>query len=1560
MKTPQTIFCALIALFIATLSFGQPTGPLNGSYTIGTNSFPANDFETIGAACEYVNTNGVSGPVWFAIMPGVYTDPIDLHSVQGTSTTNTITFQPAGDSLAVTIKSTAFDTDLVRYGARIDHTSNVIIRNLNFAGAAYGTMVVMENGSSNIKILFNNLYGTDPTSGYDGYNSEVGVSIRGSQQPSNIIVRGNNINGFATGIFVSVQSLLLDSEISRNHIDKFSTTGIYFQGTSSNCRVVDNRINANMPAFGPNPVVPSGYGAQIAGTFNTFEFSGNEIKGNFMYGVMLQYIGSKHSPNSYITNNMIAGGSETLIGLAVDYSYNVHVYYNSVQIGSDGPVTYATEFTQDSMMWVLNNIFVANKGVPVTVDQRLFGQNFETYFDFNNYYNHGDVLMQGPDYPASVATLADWQQKTGWDLHSLNIDPEFVGADDLHTRNPLLDALAADVAYPTDDIDKEERAEFPDIGADETFLVAADAGVQEIFTNDLCSKTSDVHVKVRNHSFNNLTGVTIKWSVNGVAQTPKSWTGNLAKGQISDLISAGSFNFVANTSYTIVVQTENPNGTADLYTVNDAKTSSNVFTSISGTYTIGQGGHFATIKQATDLLSSRGVCGPTTFNIKDGTYDERLVLNRVPGTGPDSRIVFQSLSRDKSKVTITYSGAEQGQDYVLEMDSIGFITLRDLSIKTSNAFSTAILFQDVIQKVMIDNCYFYSPNTNRNSLLRSDMAYFSGITIKNSKLEGGDANVRLDSTYPIPSSLTAGLDSVYSNEFVDFRSIGLYLNSYFRVYVDGNKVSSSIQNTFSTGMIINNEGGGQIINNKVQAISNGIDVGGCNNTIANNFITVAESSTSNGPSIGLTTPLCVQTSVLYNSILIRNKQSSSMGLSIGNESELSGTVRNNIVMIDGPGVPVKLSGPIVNHFVCDNNDLLTKGDVMVLKDANSYATLVDWTTATHYDSHSISRDPNFVSASDLHIQNKYLTGRGAPVSISSDIDGEYRHPLYPTIGADEFGVPVLYDIAVSSIDDSFICDNTKPLRVTFINNGILPITSFKFNLNVNGVDQPMNSPGIESLEPEQEIPFTLSSFQTGVAYDIEIVDMKMEVSEIDDEDPTNNNLPMSFTLHKPVDLGPASIGTCSGSEVVLDAGAGYDIYQWSTSAETQTINVDEADDYSVTVKDENGCASSDHITLIVYLTDPVVASSDGNLVVCDGHPVTLTASPFSENAQITWYLDDDVVANDGETFSPSAAGHYSIRMELDGCDFISNDVLVKKGEAPAKPTIDGRPDVCEGEVAILSGPIEATAWIWSTSETTMSIHVSTATTVTLNVKNTDGCISPVSDPVATTIYTLPKIPVIVVNGGTEFCSGSSATLTASSSFGYSWSNSSTGQTISVTEAGTYSVRAFDSNGCFSPPSVEVTIKVDPLPIAEITVDNDKLTSSEGESYKWTYNDTEDLTQSTRTIHPTKSGNYKVTVFAGNCSATSDNVAYIVNGLFDSGKWKVYPNPASSKMTITGSDVSNVKVTMEDAVGRSFIPRMITISSEGISIDVAELSPGVYLLKVDKGNEIIRGKVIVTR
>ena len=78
------------------------------------------------------------------------------------------------------------------------------------------------------------------------------------------------------------------------------------------------------------------------------------------------------------------------------------------------------------------------------------------------------------------------------------------------------------------------------------------------------------------------------------------------------------------------------------------------------------------------------------------------------------------------------------------------------------------------------------------------------------------------------------------------------------------------------------------------------------------------------------------------------------------------------------------------------------------------STLSEWQTLMALDSNSISADPNFVSVTDLHINDPSPVGvAGIEIpEITQDFDGDTRKTPHPDIGADEYIFPLVgsYDI----------------------------------------------------------------------------------------------------------------------------------------------------------------------------------------------------------------------------------------------------------------------------------------------------------------------------------------------------------------------------------------------------------------------------------------------------------------------------------------------------------------------------------------------------------------------
>ncbi len=139
------------------------------------------------------------------------------------------------------------------------------------------------------------------------------------------------------------------------------------------------------------------------------------------------------------------------------------------------------------------------------------------------------------------------------------------------------------------------------------------------------------------------------------------------------------------------------------------------------------------------------------------------------------------------------------------------------------------------------------------------------------------------------------------------------------------------------------------------------------------------------------------------------------------------------------------------------------------------------------------------------------------------------------------------------------------------------------------------------------------------------------------------------------------------------------------------------------------------------------------------------------------------------------------------------------------------------------------------------------------------------------------------SGPLTFCPGGNVVLTASSGASYVWSpGNQTTQSITVTSAGSYSVKVTQSNGC-SAISVPLSVSVSSAATATITPGGPTtfcsggsviLTANSGTSYLWTPGGA-----TTQSITASNSGSYTVKVtYSGGCSQTSSPTNVTVNSL----------------------------------------------------------------------------------
>jgi hypothetical protein len=355
--------------------------------------------------------------------------------------------------------------------------------------------------------------------------------------------------------------------------------------------------------------------------------------------------------------------------------------------------------------------------------------------------------------------------------------------------------------------------------------------------------------------------------------------------------------------------------------------------------------------------------------------------------------------------------------------------------------------------------------------------------------------------------------------------------------------------------------------------------------------------------------------------------------------------------------------------------------------------------------------------------------------------------------------------------------------------------------------------------------------------------------------------------------GPTTF--CTGGSVTLTASAGTS-YLWSNWATSQSINVTASGTYTVTVTTASGTAVSAPVTVTVNPQPTATISASGPTTFCAGGSVVLTSSAGSS---YLWSPGNQTT----QSITVTTSGTYNVRVtNSSGCSKVSSNTVVTVNSGPTATITAGGPTTfCTGGSVTLTSSA-GSSYLWSPgNQTTQSISVSSSGTYTVRVTGSNGC-STVSSGTVVSVGSAPPA-TITPSGSTTICSGNTVTLTASSGTSYLWTpGNQTSQSITVSTAGTYSVRVTQSGGCSS-VSPGTTVTVNALPTATITPSGPTtfcsggsvtLTSSSGSAYLWTPGN-----QTSQSITVTTAGTYAVRVTGSNgCTKMSSNTAVTVNAL----------------------------------------------------------------------------------
>lgn len=432
---------------------------------------------------------------------------------------------------------------------------------------------------------------------------------------------------------------------------------------------------------------------------------------------------------------------------------------------------------------------------------------------------------------------------------------------------------------------------------------------------------------------------------------------------------------------------------------------------------------------------------------------------------------------------------------------------------------------------------------------------------------------------------------------------------------------------------------------------------------------------------------------------------------------------------------------------------------------------------------------------------------------------------------------------------------------------------------------------------------------------------------------------------------------CEGGSVTLTSNPAV-AYVWGTGASGRTINVSVSGNYSLLVKDGNGCESAPASVAVKVNPLPAkpVVSSSGVTTFCQGGTVTLTSVPSTAYRWTSGANTQGITINSTGRFAVEVIDENGCRSPL------SDSVRVTVNPLPSKPvvTANGATTFCADKNVELVASSD-NAYRWSTGATTQRITVNTAGSYTVQAVNTFGCNSVPSDPVITAVNPLPSAPLVSASNPVSFCRGGSATLCANAE-SPTWSTNEKLPCITVRESGTYTARVTDQNGCVSPPSAGIKVEALALPskpsIEQIgTFTIEAVGAVVGDDYQWKYNGVVIPNTSARIIKATRSGSYDVsTRITYTAPAPLNQVVCLSEPSqksisipdVDMG---VYPNPNDTGIfrVETREDLADANVRVYMLTGEVVHETKVQVFNERKIIDLSKLPGAPYILEIQTAN-----------
>jgi hypothetical protein len=452
----------------------------------------------------------------------------------------------------------------------------------------------------------------------------------------------------------------------------------------------------------------------------------------------------------------------------------------------------------------------------------------------------------------------------------------------------------------------------------------------------------------------------------------------------------------------------------------------------------------------------------------------------------------------------------------------------------------------------------------------------------------------------------------------------------------------------------------------------------------------------------------------------------------------------------------------------------------------------------------------------------------------------------------------------------------------------------------------------------------------------------------------------------------ACFGDSNGEAMVMATGgtAPYS-FAWINGITTANNTGLAAGTYSVTATDANNCMSMATITITAPTSALSLNIAVDNNVSCNGladGAITANASGGTTPYSFAWSNSQTNAIATG-----LAAGTYTATVtDANNCIVVGAATTITMPSALSISIASTDPTSCGvangTATATVSGGTTAYSFNWNNGSTTAALNGLSAGSYMVTATDANGCMV-----MAAATLTAPNgITVSFPAFSNVSCFGADdATINAdvvggTAPFSFVWNNNSTTQNQSGLAAGTYFVTATDANGCSNSGSLAVGAPAQLTVTTINSIDASCLTCADGTttasstggtgsvSFLWSNGAT------TATIFGLLPNTYTVTVTDANGCSTTTNV--VISGFVavteqTANAIRLFPNPTSSFVTIDGLN-AGARLSVVNALGQ--VIRTVETQNNVEQIDLSDLAPAVYLIRIESGRQQTTLRVTVAK